>query len=217
MPGRIDARPAVTPRRPTAPAALLSKADIAKAFHNQLLPSGNKLGKAAATLDQTWADNNIMSGVVSTLSGKLPKKASAAELNALAGQMLQSGLDQTDGDDGVRTRGTVKFKSGPLDEAALQALSKTTARDGFCYDPANPDNAKGVRTELNPMIKALSAGSTPRAGWGANTPASRDLQIITASREVKVGDNDWRTATVSLLLNTRTNEFAGVYTRGGWD
>ena len=212
MPGRVVVAP-VSPRRPTAPAELLKKADIDKAFHNQLLPSTNKTGKAAASLDSTWGDENIMSGVAGTLSGKLPKKATSAELSSLATTMLQAGLAQTDG--AVRTRGTVSVKTGPADERALQALARTTAGDGFCYDLSNNDNIKQVRKEMDPMLRALAGGTAPRGGWG--TRANPDLQLVQASREVKVGDNDWRTATISLIVNTKTNEFAGVYTRGGWD
>lgn len=187
-------------RRPTS-TEVMSKAQREASFTHKSLPATDKVRKAGVALDQTWGDENIMSGVAGALTGKLSRSLTSAQASQWATDMLATGLSLTDGK--VRTRGEVTTKSSAVDAKTLTALSTIIAGDGFCYDTSNPANVTQVRKEIAALVTSLGS--------------LKDLKLVQAQREVKVGDNDWRTATVSILVNTKTNTYAGFYTRGGWD
>lgn len=178
--------PARTSRTSTAP--LLDAKALDQVMHNTSLPAASPLRKAAHALDQTWGDENIMSGVVGTGSGHFPRKASSDELKASAQALLLQSEKLTEGDDLKRLGAVNITHSAKVSEAELAKMVKTIAGDGFCYESSN--------AALGP---------------------TGDLALNTATQKVKVSENDPRQATAFVLTNVKTNNFLVLYVRGGWD
>lgn len=188
------------------PRELLTHDQRLDVIYNRALPDGSSLGDLVRTLDQQMADGNIMSGVVTAISGKLKSgKATPSELEGLARSLLADTLQETDGYKPSNLKA-----SSATSAAALKQGGEIIAL-GNAYDTTNPDNLKGV-------INGSDDGGEHMIGLKEATKAlGSDLQAAVATATVPDG-NGWvgnNKVGLALFLNTKSGEVVGFYGREG--
>lgn len=187
------------------PRELLTHDQRLDVIYNRALPDASTFGTLVRTLDQQLADNNIMSGVVTAISGKIKGSATPAELEGLARSLLADTLQETDG-----------FKPRNLKGASATATAALKQGGEFialgnAFDTTNPENLKGV-------INGFGTGDEHQIGLREATKAlGSDLKAAVATATVP-DDNGWvgnNKVGVALFLNPKSGEFVGFYGREG--
>jgi hypothetical protein len=190
---------------PLPPRTLQTKPQRLDAIYNRQLPPSSPVGQLARAMDSQMGDQNIMSGVVGTLSGQLSaKQPSDVELERWGQAMLADYLDATEGQ--------------PLKEAEVQVLNPKAAleragvivAEGYAYNTSNPENVRHV-------LEGEDLGDGERLFGLRDLTSTLGPSVKALVVTGKVDDDSLTLNRVglALFLDTATGVFVGFYGRQG--
>lgn len=187
-----------------APAAAaespLSDKDLKAMLGNEQLPGSSPLGKEARKISSKWLDDNIQSGDVQAMAGKGAKGASDEQLMALAGDLANARLKDSDEGGPVKMKTSIA-PNGPKALAdGVKLAGKTCAVDGFVYTDS-PDNVKPVQQDVERVVGKL-------------VPTGQ-VRVVRAEGSWKDSEGLNRPVNLFLFANTKTGEMAAFYSRQG--